>query len=71
LEARATEHLAFEHLEPVDVAFDDPGVPGQGKSGDDGVEVAVDAGSEGVEAGQVVPPDGVEPVGQALALACC
>ena len=47
--------------------FDDAGVPGQGEAGDDGV--AVDAGGEGVEAGQVVLPDGVEPVVQALALA--
>lgn len=28
-EARAAEHLAFEHLDPVDVSFDDAGVPGQ------------------------------------------
>lgn len=27
-EARATEHLTLEHLDPVDVAFDDAGVPG-------------------------------------------
>jgi hypothetical protein len=37
--------------------FDRARVPGQGQSGDDGVEVAVDAGGEGVEAGRVVLPD--------------
>ena len=51
------------------MAFDSARAPGQGQAGDDGVTVAVDASGEGVEAGQVVLPDGVEPVGQALALA--
>lgn len=69
LEAGAAEHLALEHLDPVDMAFDGARVPGQGQAGDDGVAVPVDAGGERVEAGQVVLPDGVEPVRQALALA--
>ena len=51
------------------MAFDDARVPGQGEAGGDGVAVAVDASCEGVEAGQFVLPDGVEPVRQALALA--
>ncbi|AYN37744.1 hypothetical protein D9753_00630 [Streptomyces dangxiongensis] len=51
------------------MAFDDAGVPGQGQAGDDGIAISVDAGGEGVEAGQVVLPDGLEPVRQALALA--
>ncbi|MFD5883095.1 hypothetical protein [Streptomyces yangpuensis] len=32
-------------------AFDDSGVPAQRQAGDDGVEVAVDASVEGLEAG--------------------
>jgi hypothetical protein len=55
--------------DPIDVAFDDPGVPGQRQVGDDRVAVSVDTGRESVDAGQVVLSDGVEPVGQALALA--
>ncbi|MFF7651752.1 hypothetical protein ACFZCY_18535 [Streptomyces sp. NPDC007983] len=53
----------------VDVAFDDARVPLQGEASDDGVAIAVDTGGEGVEAGQVVLPDGVGPVRQAFALA--
>lgn len=51
--------------------FDDARTPRQSEAGDDGVAVAVavDARGEGVEAGQIVLPDDVEPVGQALALA--
>lgn len=62
LEASAAEHLALEHLDPVDVSFDDAGVPGQGEAGDDGVTVAVDACGEGVDGGQVVLADGIEPL---------
>lgn len=40
-EAGPAEHLTVEHLDPVDVSFDDAGVPGEGESGDDGVEVAI------------------------------
>ncbi|MGV9358664.1 hypothetical protein [Streptomyces misionensis] len=46
------------------MAFDRARAPGQGESGDDGVEVAVDACVEGVEAGEVVLPDGVEQSGR-------
>ncbi|MFK0158144.1 hypothetical protein ACIQVK_39515 [Streptomyces sp. NPDC090493] len=51
------------------MAFDDSGVPGQGEAGDDGIAVTVDAGGEGVEAGTVVRPDGVEPVRKSFDLA--
>lgn len=51
------------------MSLDDARVPGQGEAGDDGVAVAVDACGEGVEAGQVVLSDGVEPFRQVLALA--
>ncbi|MFF8381575.1 IS110 family transposase [Streptomyces sp. NPDC015661] len=44
------------------MSFDRARAPGQGPSGGHGVEVAIDAGSEGVKAGQVVLTDGVEPV---------
>ncbi|MFJ9448362.1 hypothetical protein ACIRRH_42120 [Kitasatospora sp. NPDC101235] len=42
--------------------FDDTGVPGQGETGDDGITVTFDACGEGVEAGEVVLPDGIEPL---------
>lgn len=51
------------------MAFDCARAPGQRQSGGDGVDVAVDAGGESVEAGQVVLPDGVEPSRETLALA--
>ncbi|WP_440580928.1 hypothetical protein [Streptomyces sp. PT19] len=68
-EACAAEHLALEHLEPVDVSFDDPGVPGQRQAGDDGVAVPVDAGRESVEAGPIVLADGVESLRESFTLA--
>ncbi|OSP23528.1 hypothetical protein B7767_44060 [Streptomyces sp. 13-12-16] len=40
-EACAAGHLALEHLDPVDMAFDDPGVPRLRESGSDGVEAAL------------------------------
>lgn len=69
MEARAAEHLSFEHLDPVDVPFDNAGAAGQGKAGDDGIAVAVDAGGEGVEAGKIVLANGVEPLWEPFALA--
>ncbi|MET7899224.1 hypothetical protein [Streptomyces mirabilis] len=35
-ESCAAEHLALELLDPVDIAFDDTGVPRLGETGDDG-----------------------------------
>ncbi len=52
-ESCAAEHLAFEHLDPVDVAFHDTGVPGQCEARGDGVEVAFEVLGEVPEAGQV------------------
>ncbi|MFE7572225.1 hypothetical protein ACFU76_35675 [Streptomyces sp. NPDC057539] len=49
LKSDAAEHLALEHLDPVDMAFDRARAPGQGESGGDGVEVAVDVGGEAVD----------------------
>ncbi|MFD7833960.1 hypothetical protein [Streptomyces sp. NPDC059761] len=51
------------------MAFDDPGAPGQGEAGDDCIAVTVDACGERVEAGEVVSPDGIEPLRQPFALA--
>lgn len=69
MKAGPAEHLAFEHLDPVDGAFDDPGAPGQGEAGDDCIAVTVDACGEGMEAGEVISPDGIEPLRQPFALA--
>ena len=41
-----------------------PELQGRVEAGHDGVAVPVDVCGEGVEAGQMVPPDGVEPVGR-------
>jgi hypothetical protein len=64
----AAEHLAFEHLDAVDVAFDRAGVPGQGESGCDGVLVVLDAFDERAQAGQFGGRGLGEPVGQAFAV---
>ncbi|MEU3203384.1 hypothetical protein ABZ702_05790 [Streptomyces cyaneofuscatus] len=52
-----------------DMAFDCARAPGQGETGDDGITVAVDASGKGMETGQIVLPDGDEPVRKTLALA--
>jgi hypothetical protein len=44
------------------MSFDDTGTPGQGEAGDDGIAVTFDACGEGMEAGEVVLPDGVKPL---------
>ncbi|MEU3657274.1 hypothetical protein AB0E67_31675 [Streptomyces sp. NPDC032161] len=67
MEPCTAEHLALEHLDPVDMAFDHARVPGQGETGNEGIAVSVDTRSEGMNARQVVLPGGVEPVRQALA----
>jgi hypothetical protein len=43
VESGAAEHLALEHLDPVDVAFDSARVPRQGEACGDGGEVAADS----------------------------
>ncbi|XQE77546.1 hypothetical protein ACN24L_00235 [Streptomyces microflavus] len=48
---------------------DDAGVPRQGEPGHDGIAVAFDARGESVKAGEIIAPDGVEPLRQPLALA--
>ena len=69
MKAGPAEHLAFEHLDSVDVAFNDAGAPGQGETGDDCIAVTVDACGDRVEAGEVVSSDGIEPLWQPFALA--
>lgn len=68
-EACAADYQALEHLDAVDVSFDDAGVPGEGEAGDDGATVAADARCESVEAGAIVVTVAIESVGQPLALA--
>nr|WP_235495793.1 TetR/AcrR family transcriptional regulator [Streptomyces violaceoruber] len=51
------------------MAFDCARAPEQGETGDDGIAVAVDAGGKGTETGQIVLPDGDEPVRKTFALA--
>ncbi len=48
--------------------FHDARVPGQREPGDDRGPVAIDADGEGMETGQVVLADRVEPLGQPLPL---
>lgn len=52
LESCAAEHLALEHLDPVDMTLHDAGVPGQCEARGDGVEVAFEVLGEAPEAGQ-------------------
>ncbi|MFK0016231.1 hypothetical protein [Streptomyces sp. NPDC091027] len=49
-------------FDPVDVAFDDAGAPRQCQAGDDCGEIAFEAVDEGVEAGQVVGADRLDPL---------
>ncbi|MER7450355.1 hypothetical protein ABTW96_08705 [Nocardia beijingensis] len=39
VEVGATKHLAFDHLDAVDVAFDRPAVPGHGQADDDRIKM--------------------------------
>src|ERR1039457_7347894 len=66
VEAGAAVHLAFDHLDPGDVAFHGAGAVGQGEPGGDGVLVAADAVGEGVQFGLVVGLGGGEPAFQFL-----
>ena len=45
--------MPFEHLDPVDVAFDLAGAVGQGQAVEDGLVVAFESGDEGDEGAQV------------------
>jgi hypothetical protein len=47
-EAGTSEHSALEHLAPVDMPFDDAGVPGQGQPGDDRVALSGTRNIEGL-----------------------
>lgn len=68
-ESRAAEHLALEHLDSVDTALHDAGVPGRREAGDDGVEVAFEVLGEPAQAGQVGGcAGGLDPLRQSLAL---
>lgn len=67
LESGAAEHLAFEHLDPVDVPFNDAGAVEQGQPGGHGVPVAVDAVGEDVQARQGIDVDPAQPVAEPVA----
>src|SRR5262249_9059588 len=60
-EAGAAVHLALDHLDLGDVAFEGGGAVGQRQPGGDGLLVQADAPGEGVQVGLVVGFDGGEP----------
>src|SRR6266487_5038445 len=68
-QAGAAEHLAFDHLEPVDVAFDWSGAVGQGQAVADGVEVAAQVTGECCQRRQGVVLDVSDPGVEAVAVA--
>lgn len=70
IEAGPAEHLPFQHLQPVDVAFDGAGTVGKGQSVADGVEVAAQVAGEAREWGEGVSFDLGDPVLEAVAVAC-
>ena len=49
VESGTAVHLPFEHLDPVDVAFDLAGAVGQGQAVEDGLVVAFEPGDEGAQ----------------------
>lgn len=61
-EAGAAVHLALDHLDLGDVAFEGGGAVGQCQPGGDGLLVEADAPGEGVQVGLVIGFDGGEPV---------
>src|SRR5207249_4643379 len=68
-QAGAAEHLAFEHLEPVDVALNRPGAVGQNQAVADGAEVAAQVVGEGSQRRQDVVFDGGDPRVETIAMA--
>jgi len=68
-QAGAAEHLAFDHFEPVDVAFGWSGAVGQGQAVADGVEVAAQVGGERGQRRQGVVLDVSDPGVEAVAVA--
>lgn len=67
-EASPAVHLALDHFDPVDVAFDHAGAPRQCEASGDGYEIAFEAVDIGVEAGQVVGADRLDPLRELVAL---
>jgi len=68
VESGAAEHLALEHFDPIDVTFDSAGVPGLGETCNDRGEVALEAGGEVVQFGEVVGLDVVDPLRKTFSL---
>jgi hypothetical protein len=69
VDVRAAVHLPFKDLDAVDVSFHGAGVPRQGQAGGDSGEVLLDAGDEGVQAGQAGGGGLGEPSGESFAAA--
>ena len=67
VEAGSAIHLSFEHLDPVDAAFDGSGAEGQVQSGGHRVEIGGYAVDEAVDAGQVGLLGAGEPLAEAVA----
>ena len=68
-EAGAAAHLAFDHLDAVDV--DRAGVPGQGEPVSDGVVIAEQAFGEGAEVWGAAGLRGADPVVEVVAGQLC
>ena len=66
VEISAAEHLALEHLQPVDVALDRPGTPSKGEAGDE-IVVTAEARNEGVQRREVISLHLLHPLVKAVA----
>jgi len=64
-QAGAAEHLALDHLDVVDPAFDGAGTPGHGQAVGDGVQVLLQPLGERRDAGQPGVAGIGDPMGQA------
>ena len=53
---RASVHLAFDHLDAVDVAFDGTGTAGDGEPGGDGGPVPAEASGEAAQMRSMARP---------------
>ncbi|WP_449657789.1 hypothetical protein [Streptomyces melanogenes] len=60
------EHLAFQHLDPVDAAFDDAGTPERGEAGPDRADVARQTVGETVKFRDAAALGRVEPAVESL-----
>src|SRR5262249_30865581 len=68
IEARAAKHVAFQHLQPVDVPLDRAGTPGQGHPGFDRLIVLLEPARKALEGLQRTGRRAREPGIEALRL---